>query len=712
MPREEIQQLREEILKHDRLYYEKATPEISDLQYDRLMQRLKKLETEFPEFLTEDSPTRRVGEKPVKELQSVAHTTPMLSIENTYSLEELRDFGVRVRKNLGDVPTSWVVELKIDGVASSILYENGKLTLGLTRGNGLIGDDITHNIRTIRDIPTLIPASPNTSGKKKIIPLPPKLEVRGEVYMNNADLVLLNEEQRKNGEPVYANTRNVTAGSIRLLDPALCARRRLRFFAHSVGACEGLEITDHSHFLEYLDSLGFRVSPHYQQFEDFESAVEYCESITSEENTFLSDLDFEIDGLVLKVNDFAQREKLGATSKSPRWMIAYKFEKYEARTVLNEIRVQVGKTGTITPVAELEPVEIAGTIVSRASLHNAEEIERKDVRIGDTVVVEKAGKIIPHIVRVEKHLRAEKSQGELPVYQFPTHCPQCESELVQDVGGVYIRCPNPGCPAQIKERIRFFASRNAMDIEGLGDKLIDQLVDSGLVKSFGDLYRLEFGDLIDLERMGKRSAEKLLTAIESSKTRGFARVLNALSIRHVGSKTAKILARHFSTYRDLQAASEEELGEIDEIGSIIAESVHQFFHEVHSLALIEDLVGVGVDMGTLSSASRSARKMHSGSLFDPLGEEEEDSGKETPEESERIFSGQSVVVTGTLSHFKRTEVEELLENLGAKCSSSVSRKTTFVLAGEEAGSKLEKAKKLGIRVVREPEFLQMIEEVQ
>ncbi|MCL2306344.1 MAG: NAD-dependent DNA ligase LigA [Planctomycetaceae bacterium] len=677
----EITQLREEIRKHDRLYYVEGTPIISDLEYDRLMQRLRQLETQHPDCITPDSPTQRVGGEPIRELVSVPHRTPMLSIENSYNIGELRDFGNRVAKVLGDAPVSWSVELKIDGVAASILYEDGILVQALTRGDGLIGDDITHNIRTIKDVPLKL--TPGTAGI-----LPARLEVRGEVYMTNADLVLLNETQRQSGEAVYANTRNVTAGSIRLLDPAICEKRRLRFFVHSVGDCEGLTVGNHAAFLEQVKRWGLPVAPLVQFFPTFEEAVRYCESFLSEENTTLADLDFEIDGLVLKVNDFTQRQTLGTTSKSPRWIIAFKFEKYEATTQLREIRVQVGKTGTITPVAELEPVEIAGTTVSRASLHNAEEIERKDIRVGDTVVVEKAGKIIPHIVRVEKHLRT----GELPPFVFPTQCPECQTALTKDEGGVYIRCANPACPAQVKERIRFFASRGAMDIQGLGDKLIDQLVDSGLVQSFVDLYRLRVEDVMKLERMGQKSAEKLLEQIEKSKSNPFSKILVALSIRHVGSKTAKILAARFASFSELKLASVEELSNIDEIGPIIARSVYDFFHEERNELLITNY--------ELLSKNYELRitNYEKNSLFE-----------ESLPTSHSPLSAQTIVVTGTLQRFKRHEIEEFIEQLGGKCSSSVSSKTSLVLVGTDAGSKLEKAKKLGVRVVTEEEFLEMIE---
>ncbi|MFW5693448.1 MAG: NAD-dependent DNA ligase LigA, partial [Thermoguttaceae bacterium] len=529
-PAQEIARLRKEIERHDRKYYVEAAPEISDLEYDRLLERLKRLEAEHPELLTPDSPTQRIGDRPIEGLSEVAHRVPMLSIDNTYSIEELRAYGRRTEKLLAGETIEWVVELKIDGVAVSLLYENGRLARGATRGNGVTGDDITHNVRTIRDVPLRLAGDD-----------PPQvLEVRGEVYMTNSDLVRLNQRQQAEGKPPFANTRNVTAGSIRQLDPRICAGRNLRVFCHGVGYAEGLRATTHTEFLAELARYGLPATPLVECFDSFDAAVAHCEELIGR----LHELDFEIDGLVLKVNRFDQRERLGATSKSPRWVVAYKFEKYEGTTRLLDIRVQVGKTGTVTPVAVLEPVELAGTTVSRASLHNADEIERKDVRIGDVVVVEKAGKIIPHIVRVEVHER----KGSPPKFRFPQECPECGTKLVRDEGGVYIRCPNvESCPAQLKERLRYFAGRNAMDIEGLGDKLVDQLVEQGLVRSCGDLYRLDADRLAGLERMGKKSAQNLVDAIEAGKQRGLARVLNSLFIRHVGARVAAVLAEHFGS---------------------------------------------------------------------------------------------------------------------------------------------------------------------
>jgi len=659
---QEIQKLRELIRYHDYKYYVAASPEISDLEYDRLMQRLRELEAAHPELITPDSPTQRIGDQPVEGLEQVRHRIPMLSIDNTYSAQEVRNFAQRAQKLLKGEPIEWVVEPKIDGVAVSITYEAGQLVRGLTRGDGFVGDDITHNIRTVRGVPLRLIGDDH----------PTVLEVRGEVFMTNSDLVRVNEEQKAKGETPFANPRNATAGSIRLLDPRLCAQRRLRFLCHGLGYSEGLQARTHMDFLKTVERWGIPIPPGVACFADIEQALLYCE----EQIERLHELDFEIDGLVLKVNRFDQRERLGTTAKSPRWVMAYKFEKYEAKTRVRGIRVQVGKTGVITPVADLEPVLLAGTVVSRASLHNADEVERKDVRVGDVVIVEKAGKIIPHVVRVEKH---ERSQP-LPKFRFPSKCPECQTTLVRDEGGVYIRCPNHECPAQIKERLRYYASRDAMDIEGLGEKLIDQLVDRGLVRSYADLYRLKQEQLQELERMGKKSANKLVANIEASKTRGLARLLAALAIRHVGTKVAALLAKHFPTIEQLSAATVEDLSRINEIGPVIAQSVHDFLHSERGRRIIEELKECGVKMS----------------------EEVPTSGESQP------LAGKTIVVTGTLKRYSRHEIEELIEKLGGHAASSVSRKTDFVLAGENPGSKLDKARSLGVPVLNEEEFEELI----
>lgn len=665
--RQEIEKLRAEIREHDERYYVLDKPTISDLQYDRLMERLKLLEAEHPDLVTPDSPTQRVGGEPVEYLEQVPHLVPMMSIDNTYSLADLRRYGERTSKLLGGETVEWVVELKIDGVAMSLIYEGGELVRGVTRGDGTTGDDVTHNVRTLVDVPLRL------KGKN----FPPLVEVRGEVYMTNAELARLNTERQEKGLELYANTRNTAAGSIKLLDPKICAQRRLRLFSHGVGKVEGFTAKNHMGFLEQLGEWGLPVTPHVGVFPDLDEAIQYCEELIER----LHELEFEVDGLVLKVNDFAQRERLGATSKSPRWAIAYKFEKYEAATKLNGIRVQVGKTGAITPVADLEPVELANTTVSRASLHNAEEIERKDIRVGDTVIVEKAGKVIPHVVRVELHLRSDDARP----FEFPTKCPECETTLEKDEGGVYIRCPNLTCPAQLRERLRYFASRSAMDIEGLGDKLVDQLVSQGLVRDYADLYGLTVEQFAGLERMGQKSAQNVVTAIEDSKSRGLARLLNALTIRHVGTRVASILADRFQTMDALQAASEEELSTVNEIGPTIAESVYRFLHSEHGAAAIKQLAEAGVDMGSIQEATMLAE--------------------------EQVFSGKTVVVTGKLEKYTRDEIQALVEKLGGRAASSVSKNTDFLVAGESAGSKLDKANALGVKVISEAEFEGMLPEL-
>ena len=663
----EIDDLREEIRRHDRLYHVEAKPEITDLQYDRLLEKLRSLETELGEPVPADSPTQRVGGEPVESLTPVAHRRPMLSIDNTYSVEELQKYGDRVAKLLPGEQIEWVVELKIDGVACAITYEQGQLVRGVTRGNGQVGDDITHNVRTLKDVPLKL------HGRD----VPPVIEVRGEVYMTNSDLVRLNEQREKDGEEPFANTRNVSAGTVRMLDPRICSARRLRMFCHGLGYAEGLTATTHMDLLKQLGQWGLSPTPHVESFPTFAKAVEHCEDLIER----LHELDFEVDGLVLKVNSFDQRERLGSTAKSPRWVIAYKFEKFEGTTRLNDIRVQIGKSGTITPVADLEPLQLAGTTVSRASLHNAEEIERKDIRIGDIVVVEKAGKIIPHVVRVEKHLR----EKPLKKFHFPTECPECDSKLVKDERGVYIRCTNQRCPAQVKERIRYYATRNAMDVEGLGDKLVDQLVNDKLVQGYGDLYRLTVEKVAGLERMGRKSAENLIAGVAASKDRGLARLLNALSIRHVGRNVAIVLAANFGSMDKLRAATVDELSAVPDVGEIIAQSVFDFLQSPYGQETVDDLAVQGVRM-TADAATKAAAS------------------------GQGILGGKTLVVTGTLTRYSRDDIQDLIAKHGGHAASSVSKNTDYVVAGEKAGSKLEKAQKLGVKVITEEEFQKLIGE--
>src|SRR6056297_89702 len=680
-PAERIDQLSREIRRHDRLYYVEAQPEITDLEYDRLLEELKQLEAEHPELAHPDSPTQRLGDAPVGELEQVEHRVPMLSINNTYSLSELAAYFDRTAKQLSKQPASpsgtaesadpespkspeWVMEYKIDGVAASILYEHGTLVRAVTRGNGRVGDDITHNIRTVGGVPLRL------SGES----VPAVLEVRGEVYMTNADLVELNLRQAATGQPAYKNTRNVTAGTIRLLDSRIAAERRLRFFCHGVGYAEGLTATTHMEFLHQVGQFGLPPTPNVRLLNSTAAAMEAARELEEQ----MPSLDFEVDGIVFKLNAFAQRELLGTTSKSPRWLIAYKRERYEATTVLQRIDVQVGKTGTITPVAYLQPVDIADTTVSRASLHNADEIERLDVREGDWVVVEKAGKIIPKVVRVEKHLR----QGNLPKFQFPRQCPECSTELVRDDGGVYIRCPNPNCPAQLKQRLAFFASRVGMDIDGLGDKLIDQLVNKQIVRNYDDLYRLTAEDFIKhLDLVKSKKANKLVDAIAESRSRGLARVLTAIAIRHVGPRAAQLITQRFPNLPALQAASEEDLASINEVGPVIARSVREYLDSDYGRETLRGLAEVGVDLTEEVVATDSL----------PL-------------------TGKTFVVTGALQRYKREEIEAKIEQLGGRASGSVSSKTDYLIAGDKAGSKKTKAEQLGVTVIDEDQFDRLVSE--
>jgi DNA ligase (NAD+) len=591
----------------------------------------------------------------------------MLSMDNTYSAEELQQYGARIAKLLPNEEIAWVVELKVDGVAVAITYENGGLAFGATRGDGVVGDDITHNLRTVMGVPLRL------TGKN----VPPSVEVRGEIYMTNTDLADINARRQAAGKILYANTRNTAAGGIKLLDPKQCAERRLRFFAHGVGYIEGLPTDSHFEFLKLVRSWGVPTTPLAQRFDNFAAAVEHCQSVIAR----LHEFDFEVDGLVLKVDRFDQRNRLGSTSKAPRWLVAYKFEKYEAITRVNDIFITVGKSGALTPTADLEPVQIAGTTVSRVGLHNVEEIARKDIRIGDTIVVEKAGKIIPHVVRVEKHLRPESARE----FVYPTHCPHCGTKLEKDEGGVYIRCPNFSCPAQLGERLIYFASRSAMDIEGLGEKLAYQLIDSGLVRDFADLYALNEDKLTSLERMGQKSAQKLLANLEVSKARGLARLLNALSIRHVGTRVATTLAQHFGSMDELLAASEEELSHVEDVGAVIAQSVHKFLHSEHGESAVRRLKDAGLDMTAPKKSPESA-------------------GTAGP------LSGKTLAVTGTLEKYSREEIESLIERYGGRAASSVSKKTDFLIAGEKAGSKLDKARKLGVAILSESQFAELIGE--
>ncbi len=660
----EVEHLRAEIWRHNRLYYVEAKPEISDLDYDRLLKRLEQIEHEHPELDAADSPTHKVGGEPIEGFTQVEHRVPMLSIENVYEEAGVRKFDADVRKALGEgVQPEYTIEFKIDGVSLALIYEHGVLTTAVTRGDGRKGDDVTNNARTIHGLPLRLIGED----------VPPVIEIRGEAYISNPDFAHIRAAQIQAGEEPFANPRNSCAGALKLLDPKLCAARRLRFFAHSVGFSQGVELQTHRDFLEAVRGFGVPTTPRVKTLPNMDATLEYAHELMDS----LHELNFEVDGLVIKVDSLDQREQLGRTSKAPRWVVAYKWEKYEAITRLEQIEVQVGKTGALTPVAHLKPVEIAGTTVSRASLHNRDEIERLGLRIGDWLVVEKAGKIIPHVVRVEEHRR----DGNEQPFEFPTHCPVCNTEAIRDEGGVFIRCPNPQCPAQLREWLRFFASRGAMDIEGLGTKLVEQLTDSGLVKSLSDVYRLHVrrDELLALDRMGEKSADGLLRGIEESKSRPLWRLLVGLNIRHVGTRTAQLLADRFGTLDEIMRQSEEQLATVEEVGEVIAKSIHEELASESGRQLIEELRGFGLHFG------------------EPL--------PERPAEAlPRKLEGLTIVVTGTLTKFTRDQIQELIHQHGGKPSGSVSKKTSFVVAGENAGSKLTKAQELGVPVLTESEF--------
>jgi len=654
--------LRKELRKHDYLYYILNQPEITDQQYDELFAELAKLEAEHPELVTPDSPTQRVAGRPLEGFVTVRHAIPMLSVDNTYSADELLAFDERVRKQLGETDYQYVVEHKIDGLAVSLRYVDGVLVTGATRGDGEVGDDVTANIRTIRAIPLSLRDGEN---------VPRVLEVRGEVYMPTKSFVEMNKARAKTGEPAFANPRNAAAGSLKLLDARITATRNLAFYAYGIGEVSQLPAVDHYQTLQRFKELGLPVNPHIKRAKDIDEVIAICQS-WSDKRTSLA---YQIDGMVIKVNRYDQRDILGATGRSPRWCIAYKYPAERAQTVVESIAVQVGKTGALTPVANLKAVQLAGTTVKRASLHNFDEMRRLDVRPGDTVLIEKAGEIIPQVVEVRKELRPKGAEP----FAVPKKCPNCDTDVVKDEEGVCVRCPNPDCLGQWKEKLRYFAGRDQMDIEHLGIALIEQLIDSGLVRNFADLYRLRKDDLMSLDRMGEKSAQNVLAAIEASKTRPLWRFVAALGVRHVGGQSAQILADHFGSLDALMSAGQDELQVVDQVGPVMAESVYEYFRAPRHRAVIDDLLAAGV------RPQSPARKKRGGTL-----------------------QGKTIVVTGTLKSFSRQQAEQAIRAAGGKASGSVSKKTDFVLAGEDPGSKLEKARQLGVEVIDEEQFVAML----
>jgi DNA ligase (NAD+) len=659
--RERIADLRRAIEDHNRHYFEEAAPTISDREYDRLFRELSDLETQFPNLAASDSPTRRVGGKPLKAFGQITHRLPMLSLDNTYSEGEVTDFYRRMERLLPNEKIPVVIEPKVDGVAVSLLYEKGELRYAATRGDGSIGDDITQNIRTIRTVPKRLKGD-----------APDILEVRGEAFLDKRGFAKLNAERTEAGLSEFANPRNAAAGSLKQLDPTIAAQRPLGVVFYGTGVIEGASLEKHSEVLPLLEKLGLPCSEGWRRADSIEGILRAIHDL----DRIRHDFAYQTDGAVVKVDAFAQREILGFTAKSPRWAIAFKYEAERVETRLQDILVQVGRTGTLTPVAALEPVTVGGSRVARATLHNEEEIERKDIRIGDIVLIEKAGEVIPAVISARTDLRT----GSERKFRMPKKCPQCGSLVVKEEGQVAVRCVNSQCPAQLRRRIEHFASRGAMDIEGLGEAMVGQLVEHKMLRDVSDIYELQAATLGELERMGEKSVTNLLNAIERSTSRPLWRLIFGLGILHVGVSASRALADHFPNLDAIMKGSVEELQRIPDVGEVVGRSIHDFFREPGNLKMVEKLRAAGLQF---------------------KGEE-----KTTGDSTSKI-KGTIWVITGTLSR-SRDEIAETIIAHGGKVSGSVSKKTSFVLAGEDAGSKLEKAKKLGIRVVDEAKLRTML----
>jgi DNA ligase (NAD+) len=653
--RKKIEKLRKDINFHNHKYYIENNPVISDYQFDQMLKKLESLELEFPDLITPDSPTQRVGEKPLDGFNTVEHKIPMLSLANTYTYDELKDFDERVKKYVLDV--EYVVEPKIDGAGVALLYENGVLVRGATRGDGVSGDDITQNLKTIHSIPLRLQGNELKN-----------IEVRGEVYMSVEGFKKYNKEQEKIGGIVFANPRNATAGSLRQLDSRIVAKRPLDIFIYFLSFSDK-DLESHEKALIALKNAGFRINPLWKKVPDIKSAIKYCKKLEE----IRKKVDYEMDGAVIKVNSFAQQKKLGETSKNPRWAISYKFSAKQSTTRLKDITVQVGRTGTLTPVAILKPVEVGGVIVSRATLHNFDELKRKDIRIGDWILVERSGDVIPQVVKsfYEKRTGIEKGK------KVPKRCPVCRTQVNRSEGEVAIRCPNKMCPARLKWRLRYYASRDAMDIDHLGESTIDKLLDEDLVKNIADLYSLKLEDILKLEGFKEKSAQNLIKSIEKSKKQDLSRLIHGLGIRHVGKYTAQLLASKYSSIDKLSKASEEELKEIDGLGDKSAEAIVTFFSTEENIKLIDRLKDIGIK-------TKEKRK------------------QELP------LQGKKFVFTGSLTSFSRPEAADFVKNKGGIVGSTVSKDIDYVIVGDNPGSKYEKAKKLNIKIINEDEFKKIV----
>lgn len=661
--KEKIDALKEVLNQYSYEYHVLDKPSVPDAEYDAKLRELEELEKMFPEFITPDSPTQRVGGEPLESFEKVRHLVPMLSLSNAFNEDDVRSFARRATNALG-TETTFICELKIDGLAVSLTYEDGKFVRGATRGDGTVGEDITVNLRTVRTIPLVLKTKET-------------LEVRGEVFMPKTSFEKLNQKRAEKGEELFANPRNAAAGSLRQLDPKIAASRNLDIFIHAVGVWENNELETQSAQLDKLRELGFKTNPEWRTCKTIEEVMEFINYWTEQR----PNLPYEIDGIVIKVDDLNQQEQLGYTAKSPRWAIAYKFPAEEVLTKLLDIELSIGRTGVVTPTAILEPVRIDGSTVGRASLHNEDLIKEQDIRLGDMVVVKKAGDIIPKVVRSVKEMRT----GEEKEFSMPSHCPACQTELVRLEGEVALRCINPNCPAQLVEGLIHFVSRNAMNIDGLGEKVVKQLFDAKLVHTIADLYRLEREELLQLERMGEKSVSNLLQAIEASKENSLEKLLFGLGIRFIGEKAARILAQTFETMERLQQATYDELVSIDEIGEKMAESVVKYFSEEKVSVLLEELKELGVNM-EYKGPSR------------------------TSQTETAIFSDKTVVLTGKLENMTRSEAKEKIEALGGKVTGSVSKNTDLVIAGEAAGSKYRRAQELGIPIWNEEQLLEALGE--